>query len=139
MPNSSATKSNLECDICGVVLMSTKNLRRHKKSMHLIQGPDQPNVKCNECLEEFTSIAGTKQRIQFDHCQSAIKHCVYCKKVLTSFEGYQSHMNNMDCHYGLLLLLLLRLAAMTITQHLANRTNIFDQVKQKLKRLSIVA
>ena len=34
------------------------------------------------------------QHIEVDHCQSANKHCVYCKIVFTSFEGYQSHMNN---------------------------------------------
>ena len=64
MSNSCATKTDLECDICGVVLSSTKNLRQHKKNVHHTQGPVQPNVKCGECLEEFTSFAETMQYIE---------------------------------------------------------------------------
>ena len=65
MPNSSAKKTNVECDLLGAVLGSNKNLRRHKKNVHYIQPPiNQTTVKCDGCFEGFSSFAETIQHIE---------------------------------------------------------------------------
>ena len=86
MPNSSKAKTNLACHLCDAVLGSAKNLRRHKKTVHNLHAPiAAARVKCNDCLEEFSSVAETIQHIEIDHGKSAN---------YISLEKNQSHMNN---------------------------------------------
>ena len=95
MPNSSKAKTNLACHLCDAVLGSAKNLRRHKKTVHNLHAPIAAvRVKCDDCLEEFSSVAETIQHIEIDHGKSANKHCAICRTVFMRLEKYQSHMNN---------------------------------------------
>ena len=95
MSNSSKAKTNLACHLCDAVLGSAKNLRRHKKTVHNLHAPIAAvRVKCNDCLEEFNSVAETIQHIEIDHFKSANKHCAICRTVFMSLEKYQSHKNN---------------------------------------------
>ena len=95
MPNSSKAKTNLACHLCDAVLGSAKNIRRHKKRVHNLHAPIAAvGVKCDDCLEEFSSVAETIQHIEIDHGKSANKHCAICRTVFMSLEKYQSHMNN---------------------------------------------
>ena len=96
MPNSSKAKTNLACHLCDAVLGSAKNLRRHKKTVHHnLHAPIAAvRVKCDDCLEEFSSVAETIQHIEIDHGKSANKHCAICRTVFMSLEKYQSHINN---------------------------------------------
>ena len=60
MPNSAALKSNVPFDLCGAVPGSNKisDILRHKKNFRHIQAPiHQTTVKCDDCFEEFSSIA----------------------------------------------------------------------------------
>ena len=96
MPNSSKAKTNLACHLCDAVLGSAKNLRRHKKTVDNLHAPIAAvKVKCDDCLEEFSSVAETIQHIEIDHGKSANKHCAICRTVFMSLEKYQSHMNNL--------------------------------------------
>ena len=68
--------------------------KKTKKSVHDNQAPiNQTSVKCDDCFEEFNSIAEMIQHIEVDHSQSANKHCEYRKTMFLSFEKYQNHMN----------------------------------------------
>ena len=95
MPNTSKAKTNLACHLCYAVLGSAKNLRRHKKTVHNLHAPIAAvRVKCDDCLEEFSSVAETIYHIEIDHGKSANKHSAICRTVFMSLEKYQSHMNN---------------------------------------------
>ena len=99
MPNSSKAKTNLACHLCDAVLGFAKNLRRHKKTVHNLQAPIAAvRFKCDDCLDEFSSVAETIQHIEIDHGESANKHCAIGRTVFLSLEKYQSHMNN---HHGI--------------------------------------
>ena len=95
MPNSPKAKTNLACHLYDAVLGSAKNLRRHKKTDHNFHAPIAAvRVKCDDCLEEFSSVAETIQHIEIDHGKSANKHCAVCRTVFMSLEKDQSHKNN---------------------------------------------
>ena len=100
MPNSFKAKTNHACRLCDAVLGSAKNLRRHKKTVHNLHEPIAAvRVKCDDCLEEFRSVAENIHQIEIDHCKSANKQCENCRTVFMNLEKYQSHMNN---RHGLL-------------------------------------
>ena len=74
MPNSSKAKTNLACHLCDAVLGSAENRLRHKKTVLNLHAPIAPvRVKCDDCLEEFSSVAETIQHIEIDHGKSANK------------------------------------------------------------------
>ena len=88
MPNSSKAKNNLASNLCDVVLGSAKNLRHHKKTVHNLQAPIAAvRVKCDDCFEEFSSVAETIQHIEIYHGKLANKHCAICKTVFMSLEN----------------------------------------------------
>ena len=67
MPNSAALKNNVPIDLCGTVPGSNKisDIISHKKNVQHIQAPiRQTTVKCDDCFEEFSSIAEMIQQVK---------------------------------------------------------------------------